>query len=177
MRIRCQDALADIIYKALSQDHPGVLKKQRASYNDALRPCDVIHPDFQPGHSAYFGISVCSTTQPAYISSSSASAGVDAAAGELAKDEKHLAVVEKVGADFIYLVMETFEVWMPFVLHNLHIIAVRTIPRSGFPPKFTRKSLLQQLFVVLWSYNAKMILQHWALQGPDDDNLLFLYLL
>jgi len=31
-----------------------------------------------------------------------------AAAGELAKDEKHLAAVEKVGADFIPLAVETF---------------------------------------------------------------------
>ena len=30
------------------------------------------------------------------------------AAGELAKDEKHLAAVEKVGADFIPLAVETF---------------------------------------------------------------------
>jgi len=99
--IRHHVALADIIYKALSQDHPGVLKEQCLSYNDALRPGDVFHPDFQHGHSAYFDISVRSTTQPAYISSSSACAGVAAAAGELAKDEKNLAAVEKVGADFI----------------------------------------------------------------------------
>jgi len=91
MRIRRHDALADIIYKALSQDHPGVLKEQRVSHNDALRPNDVFHPDLQHGRSAYFDISVRSTTQPACISSSSACAGVAAVAGELAKDEKHLA--------------------------------------------------------------------------------------
>ena len=60
-------------------------------------------------HSAYFDISICSTTQPAYISSSMSCAEVVAAAGELAKDEKQLAAV-KVGADFIPLVVETFEV-------------------------------------------------------------------
>ena len=38
---------------------------------------------------------VHSTTQPAYISSSTYCAGVAATAGELAKDEKHLAAVEK----------------------------------------------------------------------------------
>ena len=32
MRIRQHDALVNIIYNALSQDHPGVLKEQRASY-------------------------------------------------------------------------------------------------------------------------------------------------
>jgi len=112
MRIHRHDALlVDIIYKALSQDHPGVLKEQHVSYNDTLRPGDGFYPDFQHVRSAYFDISVCSTTQPAYISSSSACAGVAAAAGELAKDEKHLAAVEKVGADFIPLVVESFGVW------------------------------------------------------------------
>jgi len=62
MRIRRHDALADIIYKALSQDHSGVLKEQRISHSDGLRPGDVFHPDFQHGCSAYFDISVCSTT-------------------------------------------------------------------------------------------------------------------
>jgi len=47
------------------------------------------------------GISVHSTTQPSFISSSTFCAGVAAAAGEVAKDVKHLAAVEKVGSDFI----------------------------------------------------------------------------
>jgi len=34
---------------------------------------------------------------------------VATAAGELAKDEKHLAAVEKMGADFIPLIVETLE--------------------------------------------------------------------
>jgi len=33
--------------------------------------------------------------------------------------KKHLAAVEKVGADFIPLVVETFGVWTPYALHNL----------------------------------------------------------
>ena len=84
-----------------------------------------------------------------------------AAAGELAKDEKHLVAVEKVGANFIHLVVKTFGVWTPYALRHLHIIAERTPPRSGVPPKLARRNLLQQLSVVLCSYdNAKMILRH-----------------
>ena len=90
---------------------------------DGLRPGDIFHPDFQNGRSSYFDVSICSTTQPAYISSSTSCAGVAAAAGELAKDEKHLAAVMKVGADFIPLVVETFGVWTPFALRSLNIIA------------------------------------------------------
>ena len=99
MRIRCHDSLVNILYNALSQDHPGVLKEQHASYNDGLRPGD--------GRPAYFDVSIRSTTQPAYISSSTSCAGVAAAAGELAKDEKHLAAVMKVGTDFNPLVVES----------------------------------------------------------------------
>ena len=61
-----------------------------------------------------------------------------AAAGKLAKDEKHLAAVEKVGADFIPLI--SCGVWTPFGLHNLHIIADRTTLRSDVPSKFFRRN-------------------------------------
>ena len=63
---------------------------------------------YQLGHPAYFNVSVCSTAQPAHISSPAFSAGVAAAAGEVAKDAKHLAIVEKAGGDFIPLVVESF---------------------------------------------------------------------
>ena len=87
MRIYRHDSLVNILYNAVSQDHPGVLKEQCASYNNGLRPGDIFHPDFQNGRSAYFDVSIRSTTQPAYISSSTSCAGVAAAAGELTKDE------------------------------------------------------------------------------------------
>jgi len=46
------------------------------------------------------------------LSSSSAScAGVAAVAGEMAKDAKHLVVVEKAGGDFIPLIVECFGVY------------------------------------------------------------------
>ena len=108
MRICRHDDLVNIIYNSLSQDHPGVVKEQRASYDDGVHTGDVFHPDFQYGRSVYFDVSIHSTTQPAFISSSASCAGV-AAAGKIAKDEKHLEAVEKVGSDFIPLVVETLE--------------------------------------------------------------------
>ena len=42
-------------------------------------------------------LSLHSTTQPTFIFSSASCAGVPAVAGEVAKDEKHLAAIEKVG--------------------------------------------------------------------------------
>ena len=47
------------------------------------------HPDFQHGRPAYFDVSVRSTTQSSHISFSSSCAGVAAAAGELAKDQRY----------------------------------------------------------------------------------------
>ena len=73
-----------------------------------------------------------------------------AAVGEVAKDEEHLAAVEKAGSDFIPLVVETFGVWTPFALKTLQNIADRTTPCSGVPWKVARKNLLQQLPVQLW---------------------------
>ena len=113
-----------------------------------------------------------STTQPSLTSSSASCAGVAAVAGKVSKDEKHLAAMEKVGSDFIPLVVETFGVCTPFALKTLFVIADRTTTRSSVLCKLARKNLLQQLSVQLWMCNAKMILRYWALQGSDnDDNL------
>jgi len=151
----------------LSQSHPGVLKEQRVSCEDHSRPGDVYHPDFQHGRPACFDASVRSTTQPSHISSSSC-AGV-AAAGELAKDQRHQDAVDEVGCDFIPLVVETLGVWSPFALQTLHTIADRTTARNSISTKLARKNLLQQLSVSLWTNNACMILRYWALQCQDMD--------
>jgi len=86
----------------------------------------------------YFDVSVCSTTHSSLISSSAFCAEVAAAAEEVAKDEKHLAMVEKAGGDFIPLVVECFGVWTPFALSILHSIADRTATRSGISRKVAR---------------------------------------
>ena len=154
---------------SLSQSHSRVLKEQYVFYNDNSRLGDVYHPDFQFGRVAYFDESVCSTTQPSYISSSSCCAGVAAAASEVAKDLKHQDLVKEAGCDFVPFVMETFRVWSPFALCTLHTIADHTTARSGVFTKAARKHLLQQLSVSLWTNNAQMILQYWALQCEDTD--------
>jgi len=76
MRIHRHDAQVNVIYKALSQDHPGVVKEQRASQDSGSRPGEVFHP------------------------------GMVAVTGVVVKDEKDLADVEKIGSDFIPLVVE-----------------------------------------------------------------------
>ena len=67
MRIHNHDALVNIVYNGLSQDHPGVRKEQRASHDDGSRLGDAFHPDFQDGRLAFFVISVRSTTLYLFI--------------------------------------------------------------------------------------------------------------
>ena len=55
--------------------------------------------------------------------------------------------MEKVGSDFIPLVVESFGVWTPFALKIMHLIADCTTPRSGVPRKLA--NLLQELSVQL----------------------------
>ena len=159
MRIRRHDALVDIVCHALSQSHSGVLKEQRVSYEDNSRPGDVYHPDFQHGRPAYFDVSVRSTTQPSHISFSSSCAGVAAAAGELAKDQRHQDAVEEAGCDLVPLVVETFGFWSPFALQTLRTIAERTTARSGastkqvgFPLKIGRYFILLFLEIFIQIY-------------------------
>jgi len=76
------------------------------------------HPDYQYGHPAYFDVSVCSTTQPSHTSSSASCDGVAAAGGEMPKDAKHLATVEKPGGDFIPLVVECFGNGYPLIFNS-----------------------------------------------------------
>ena len=147
MRIRRHDALVNILHHALLQDHPGVLKEQCASFDDSSRPGDIFHPDYQLGHPSYFDVSVRSTTQPAHISSSASCAGVAAAPGEVAKDAKHFAIVDKAGGDFIPPVVESFGVWTSFALSVLNSIADCTTTYSGISLKVARRNLLQQLSV------------------------------
>jgi len=126
MRIHHHDALVSILHHALLQDHPGVLKEQHASFVDNFRPVDIFHPNFQYGR---LDPQHCSALS--YISC----AGVATAAGEVAKDEKHLAMVEKAGGDFIPLVVECFGVQTLFALSVLHSIADRMTTCSGISRK------------------------------------------
>ena len=49
IRIQRHDALVNTVYNSFLQDHPGVLKEQRASSDDGFNPSDVFHPDIQHG--------------------------------------------------------------------------------------------------------------------------------
>ena len=93
IRICCHDALVGILHHVLLQDHPGALKEQRASFDDSLGP----------GYIFLMSLSAALLSPLSYISSSASCAGVAAVAGEVAKDAKHLGMVEKARGDFILL--------------------------------------------------------------------------
>ena len=127
------------------------------------------------GRPAYFDLSVRCTTQPVFISSAASQAGVAAAAGEEAKDNRYLDSVTTDGGDFIPLVCESFGVWSPFALSTLFTIADRTTVKSGLSRKLARRQLLQTLSVTLWKYNAKMVLRYYSL--CSEDTIDFVYVL
>ena len=61
LRICQHDAICDVIWHALLQDHSGCKKEQCCS-TDLDHPGDVFHPDFQFGKPGYvFLISLCVT--------------------------------------------------------------------------------------------------------------------
>lgn len=70
------------------------------------------HPDFTNGCPAYFDVSIRNTLQSS-ISNQAAmhtTAGVAAADGEANKDNKYVAMVERAGAVFVPLAVETLGV-------------------------------------------------------------------
>ena len=83
LRIQCHDALVTVVYHALLQDHPGVLREQGIASSDRSHSGDIYLPDFSLGCLVYFDFSVRCTTQPAFISSAASQAGVAAAAGQV----------------------------------------------------------------------------------------------
>ena len=113
LRIRRHDAICDVIWHALLQDHSGCKKQQRCS-TDLDRPGDVFHPDFQFGKPAYL-MSLCMRhpLQDSLICLSAATAGVAAGRGEADKDSHHEASVRAAGGIFIPLVVESLGLWSP----------------------------------------------------------------
>ena len=168
LRIRRHDALCNIVYHALSQDNSSVRREERIWGESRDRPGDIFHPDFDDGHPTYFDISVRHMLQPGNLNRASTNAGAAAIAGEMEKDQKHAANVERIGGRFHPLVMETLGVWTASSLSTLHAIAARTTVRNGLTVKQATSNLLQQLSVKCWSYNAKMLLQYLSLSPGDN---------
>ena len=155
LRIRRHDALREIDYLALANDHRGVRLEQRCLTDRQDRPGDVYHPSFLNGRPGYFDVSVRNTLQSAFLTRGASHAGVAADAGVAAKDMHHDEAVRSAG-DFFPLVVETFGVWAPSSLATLRTIASRATTYSGLPTHRALSNLLQQLSVTLWSMNAQM---------------------
>ena len=118
----------------------------------------------QHGRSVYFDISLHNTIQPVFISSSGFFCwGSYTTVGELAKDEKHLEAVEKVGAESVPLVLECFGLWTPFALKMLKT-KCGTQSDNYITPKLAKKELAPTTFCSLWRSNAKMILSSLVLK-------------
>ena len=64
--------------------------------------------------------------------------------------------------------VQVLGVWTPSTLSTLFSIADRSTVKNGLPSKVARHQLLQQLSVILWHYNARIILRQYALSCDDD---------
>ena len=162
LRIRQHDAICDLLWHALVQDHSGCKKEQRCGAG-LDRPGDVFHPDFQFGKSAYFDASVHHALQDSLLCLSAAMAGVAAGHGEVDKDIHHEAAVWDAGGIFIPLVVETLGLWSPNSLAVLRSVALHTTSKSGASPALAFCHFLEQLSVCLWRYNSQMLLHHLSL--------------
>ena len=110
-----------MIYNAFSQDHPVVFKEQKGFIIMMMAGSLVTF------FILTFNMVILLTLMSPYAALSSLllfppllhGVYVAAVAGEVAKDEKHLAVMEKVGSNFVSLVVECFGAWDPFSLKML----------------------------------------------------------
>ena len=74
-----------------------------------------------------------------------------------AKDQLHATAVEESGGEFYPIVVESFGVWAPCSLMRLREIASRATTYTALPRHRALTNLMQQLSVVLWRYNARLL--------------------
>ena len=102
LRIRCHNALSDIIYFTLLEDSADVCWEQGMSGESSDRPGDVLHLEFYNDCPTYFDISVRSALHSGVIMHSAASPGFAARRGEMEKDAWHKGLVEAAGGVFFH---------------------------------------------------------------------------
>ncbi len=162
LRIGRHNALRDVIWHALLQDDANVRREERISGDSQARPGDVSHPSFIDGRPTFFDVSVPNTLQPSNLNRALSSAGVASLEAEMKKDEKYYDHVRNHGGRFVPLVVESLGLWSPFAAKILHTIAERTTLKSGLRSARAFTNLTQQLAVILWTFNAKMVLSHFS---------------
>ena len=121
------------------------------------RPGDVFHPDLSLGKAAYFNISVRNSFTPSHLINAAIKAGAAAEAGEVDKDERHLANVSSYGCLFNPLVVESYGVWAAHSLEALRSIVKKSLLSSGLSLGQASRQFHEQLSVRLWQYNSRMI--------------------
>ena len=166
LRIQRHNSLRDILWHALLQDNSETRREQRISGTTQERPGDILHPNFIDSRPTYFDVSVTNTLQPRNLNRALSSAGVAALETEMKKDAKYEEHIRSHGGRFVPLVVETLGLWSPSALTTLKSIANRTTFKNGLDGNTAFTHLLEQLSVVLWSFNAKMLMTYFQV-SPD----------
>ena len=120
LRIRWHDAICDLLWHALVQDHGGCKKEQRYACGAGLDcPGDVFHPDFSLVSQltlTFLCVTLCRIPYFVYLLLPLGwLLGVAAGRGEADNDSCHEAAVRAAGGIFIPLVVETLGLWSPMV--------------------------------------------------------------
>ena len=172
LRIKRHDALCDVIFHWLLLDNSNVRREQRCSSHSMTRPGDVFHPDFSLGKAAYFDISVRNSFTPSHLINAAIKAGAAAEAGEVDKDERHLANVSSYGCLFYPLVVESYGVWAAHSREVLRSIVKTSLLSSGLSLGQASRQFHEQLSVRLRQYNSRLI-NDYLPNYYDLDSLCF----
>ena len=157
LRIKRHDTLCDVIFHWLLLDNSNVRREQRCSSHSMTIPGDVFHPDFSLGKAAYFDIFLRNSFTPSHLINAAINSGAAAVAGEVDKDERHLANVSSYGCLFYPLVVESYGVWAAHSLQVLRSIVKKSRLSSGLSLGQASRQFQEQLSVRLWQYNSRLI--------------------
>ena len=136
------------------------------------RPGDVFHPDFSLGKAAYFNNSVRNSFTLPHLINAAIKAGAAAEAGEVDKDERHLANVSSYSGLFYPPVVESHGVWAAHSLEVLRSIVKKSLLSSGLSLRQASRQFHEQLSVRLWQYNSRLISDYLP-NYYDLDSLCF----
>ena len=76
-------------------------------------------------------------------------------------------LVTNLGGMFILLVVESFGRWTPLACQTLKSIARCTTLRNGLQERVAYRNLCEQLSVLLWTFNTRMVLRHLSTLPVD----------
>ena len=162
-----------MLFQYLISDNSDCKVEQGCSSNNYKKPGDLFHPDFLDGRSAFFDITVRNSLLPRFNAIAATDPGQAADAGDREKDLKH-DDVSQAGSQFFPLAVETLGLWSHQSLETLKVIVKRAAYHRNITTSQSVCQLHEQLFVCLWKFNARLVLDRLCLDCDDLTGLSFI---